>query len=112
MLALNYLDLPQKLVWAAGGFGGGLYHRDLCGYLTGGIMGIGFACSKLKIERKRAKKILGEAVKKYWAWWKTEAPLRCLEIRKPKSDKNICVRLGYIAAAKVEELIKVIQAQA
>ena len=106
MVTLNFLGLKKELLWASAGFGGGMLHRDLCGFLTGGIMGIGFAAGQLKMERKQAKKLCSAAVKKYWKWWKTVAPLHCSAIRPPKSSKHICGRLGQISAAKVEDLIK------
>lgn len=106
ILALRYIKMSEKLVWAAGGFGGGLGQKDLCGYLTGGVMGIGFVSGTLNVKRKVAKQYCTEATKKYWTWWKATAPLHCAEIRKPKSSKKICVRLGQLSAAKLEELIK------
>jgi hypothetical protein len=110
MVSLNFLGLKKELLWAAAGFGGGLLHRDLCGFLTGGIMGIGFAAGQLNMERKQAKRLCSAAVKKYWKWWQTVAPLHCSEIRPPKSSKLICSRLGQISAARVESLIKSLKA--
>ena len=41
MVALRFMKKPEDLVWVAGGFGGGMGHQDLCGFLTAGIMAIG-----------------------------------------------------------------------
>lgn len=41
LVSLRYLRKPEELVWAASGFGGGLYHKDLCGFLAGRIMALG-----------------------------------------------------------------------
>jgi hypothetical protein len=38
-VGLRHLEKPDDLVWAAAGFGGGLHHADLCGFLTGGARG-------------------------------------------------------------------------
>ena len=104
MVALRYLDKPEDLVWAAAGFGGGLYHKDLCGFLTGGIMSIGFFAGTFNKERKEAKEICSDLVKQYWKWWISSYPLRCSEIRPEGSPRSICENLGKLSAAKVEEM--------
>lgn len=106
MVALRYSGISEDGVWAAAGFGGGVQHKELCGFLTGGVMGIGFAAGGLKLDREDAKKQCSRAVNQYWDWWGTIAPLRCGDIRKPGVDPKVCRRLGKLAAARVEELIK------
>lgn len=105
MVSLRFLKKQGELVWVASGFGGGLYHRDLCGFLTGGIMAIGLSAGMLRKERKEAKNDVKQMVKEYWKWWKSVAPLHCSEIRKEETTRNVCIRLGQLAAAKTEELI-------
>jgi len=109
MVALRYLGKPEELVWAAAGFGGGLYHKDLCGFLTGGIMGIGFASSLLDRPRREAKKFCGDLVKAYWKWWESRFPLHCSEIRTKGTGSQVCLNLGLLSAAKIEELIKAVK---
>jgi hypothetical protein len=110
MVSLRYLKKPEELVWAAAGYGGGLGHKDLCGFLTAGVMGIGFASGSLKKEREEAKDWCSKKVKEYWKWWKGNAPLHCADIRTPGSSSKRCDRLGQLGAAKVEELICPVQA--
>lgn len=105
MVGLHYLKKPEEFVWIAGGFGGGMYHRDLCGIVTGGIMTIGLAAGQLKKERKEAREWTKQKVQLYWAWWTSQAPLRCIEIRKEGTKFETCLRLGLLAAARIEELI-------
>lgn len=105
LVSLKYLGKPEDLVWAACGFGGGMYRMDLCGFLTGGIMAIGFSAGTLKKDRKESKEICGRFVRQYWRWWTSQAPLHCSEIRKPATSPRVCRRLGLLAAAKVEELV-------
>lgn len=105
-VGLRYLKKPEELIWMAGGFGGGLYHRDLCGFLTGGIMSIGLYAGMLDLERKEAHRICTEKVNRYWTWWVATAPLHCAEIRAGHKDLKVCHRIGSLAAAKVEELIR------
>ena len=38
---VKYLNEPEDLVSISTGFGGGIKMRDLCGFYTGGVMGIG-----------------------------------------------------------------------
>jgi hypothetical protein len=105
MVSLRYLGKPEELVWAAAGFGGGLYHRDLCGFLTGGIMALGFACGMLDRPKKEAKEFCGDSVRKYWKWWGTKAPYRCSQLRSEGATSLVCLNQGLLASAKIEELI-------
>lgn len=106
LVSLRYLGKPENLVWAACGFGGGMYQRDLCGVLTGGFMAIGFSVGMLKKDRKESKEICGQFVRQYWKWWTSQAPIHCSEIIKPGTSLRVCRRLGLLASAKVEDMIK------
>ena len=105
MVCLRFLDMPEDLVWAAGGFGGGMGQKDLCGFLTGGIMGLGLAAGALDKERSESKSLCSQAVRSYWVWWEKQAPLRCAVIRPAGSSSEICTRFGQLAAARLEQLI-------
>jgi len=112
MVSLKFLGKPEELVWLASGFGGGLYHKDLCGFLTSGVMAIGLSSGMLKKERIEAKEHCKQTVKQYWKWWTSMAPLHCSEIRKEETSSKedtgykVCQRLGQLASVKIEELIK------
>jgi len=106
LVALRYLGKPEELVWAAGGFGGGLGHGDLCGFLTGGMMAIGFQAGSLSVERKEAKKHCRQLVKKYWQAWTSMAPLHCSEILERREGDGACTRLGCLASAKLQSLLE------
>jgi hypothetical protein len=112
LVSLRYLGKPEESVWAAAGFGGGMYQRDLCGLLTGGIMAIGFACGTLEKPRKEAKEMCGKLVKEYWTWWGARAPYRCAQLRSEGTTSQVCVNQGLLSAAKIEELIKPIKEKA
>ena len=107
VVALRFMHKPEDLVWMAGGFGGGMMHQDLCGFLTAGVMAAGLYAGSLKIEKKEAKQRCGELVNQYWNWWASTAPLHCSEIRAGHKDFKVCQRLGQLAAAKLETLFKV-----
>lgn len=106
MVSLRFLKKPEDHVWMAAGFGGGMYHKDLCGFLTAGIMAIGVSVGMLNKERNDAKEIGSQKVKEYWTWWTSQAPLHCSEIRTEGTSSNVCQRLGQIAAVKIEGLIR------
>ena len=106
LVSLRCLEKPEELVWAAAGFGGGMYQRDLCGFLTGGIMALGFACGMLDKPRKEAKELCGDLVKEYWKWWGSRAPYRCAQLRTEGTTSQVCVNQGLLSAAKIEELIE------
>jgi hypothetical protein len=105
LVSLRYLKKPEELVWIAAGFGGGMLHRDVCGFLTGGCMTLGLAAGMLDKERKEAKEWNKQKIDAYWEWWTSQAPLRCADIRKEGKSAKVCRRLGPLAAAKIEELI-------
>jgi hypothetical protein len=106
MVSLRYLGQPEEWVWAAAGFGGGLYHRNLCGFLTAGIMALGCASGMQKMPRKEAKARCGELVKDYWRWWGSQAPYLCGKIRTKEATSAVCMNLGFLAAAKIEEMLE------
>lgn len=112
MVSLRFLGKPEELVWIASGFGGGLYHKDLCGFLTSGVMAIGLSSGMLKKERLEGKEHCQQKLNQYWDWWASSAPLHCSEIRRgdtgPEKDPEYraCQRLGQLAAVKIEELIR------
>ena len=110
MVSLRRLDKPEALVWAAAGFGGGMGRRDLCGFLTGGAMGIGLAAGELHLGREEAKDRCSRAVRSYWEWWDLQAPAKCEDIRTPGTPGGVCARLGQLASARVESLIDQMQA--
>lgn len=112
MVSLRFLGKSEDQVWAAAGFGGGIYHKDLCGFLTGGVMGLGFASGMLKKERKDAKEDCKNAVNQYWTWWESMAPLHCSEIRTPERGAEVCRRLGQLASAQVEQLVRTMKIEA
>ena len=105
MVGLRYLHLSEGLVWAAAGFGGGMQHREACGFLTAGIMDLGLAAGQLKMERAEAKEWCKQKVNAYWSWWTSQAPIRCVDIRKEGTSSQVCRRLGLLAAAEVERLM-------
>lgn len=108
MVALRFMKKPEDLVWASTGFAGGLGHQDLCGFLTSGVMAIGLHAGDLKMEKTAAMMHCNQMVHEYWAWWQENAPIHCAEIREGREpmDFKVCERLGRLATAKIESLLK------
>ena len=108
-VSLRYLEKPEDLVWVAAGYGGGLGHRDLCGFLTAGVMAIGLAAGGLPVETKAAKQRCRLMVQQYWEGWSSMAPLHCSEIREGRQGYKVCARLGRLASAKLERILEPIR---
>lgn len=106
IVALRFMKKPEDLVWTAAGFGGGLGHQDLCGFLTSGVMALGLHAEDLKVENNAAKMRCMQMVNEFWTWWSAMAPLHCSEIREGHKDFNVCNRIGRLATAKIESLLK------
>jgi len=106
VVALRFMKKPEELVWVAGGFGGGIGHQDLCGFLTAGIMAIGLHMGTLNITKNTAKTVCRQRVDAYWKWWTSTAPLHCSDIREGHEGFEVCNRLGRLATAKLETLLK------
>jgi hypothetical protein len=105
-VAMRFLKKPESLTWVAAAFGGGLNNRDLCGFLTSGEMAIGVYSGDLKLDRNAAHDICSQKSREFWQWWLSVAPLHCAEIREGRTDYRVCQRLGKLATAKIEELVK------
>jgi hypothetical protein len=79
-------------------------------------MAIGLSSGMLKKERAEGKEHCKQNVKQYWKWWTSIAPVHCSEIRKEETSSKedtgykVCQRLGQLASAKIEELIKPVEA--
>jgi len=105
-VALRFMEKPEDLVAVAGGFGGGMMHQDLCGFLTAGIMAIGLQTGSMGVEKNVAKERCSRLVNDYWDWWVSNAPLHCSDIREGREDFKVCHRLGQLAAVRLERLLK------
>lgn len=81
--AIKYLKQPEDLVRIATGFGGGMLQKELCGYVTGGVMAIGLFSGAAKGGDKAARDKCGRLVKEYTAWWAQNYPLHCKDIQQP-----------------------------
>lgn len=81
--ALKYLKKPEETVAAATGFGGGMGRKDLCGYVTGGVMCIGLFCGAAKGNDKAGRQKCQRLTKEYLDWWAQTWPLRCGDIKQP-----------------------------
>jgi C_GCAxxG_C_C family probable redox protein len=81
--ALKYMKKPEDIVCAATGFGGGMGRKDLCGYVSGGVMAIGLFCGAAKGSDKAARQKCQRMTKEYLDWWTASTPLHCGDIKQP-----------------------------
>jgi len=81
--ALKYMKKPEEIVSVATGFGGGIGRKDLCGYVTGGVMAIGLFCGAAKGSDKAGRQKCQRLTKEYLEWWAQGAPMHCGDIKQP-----------------------------
>jgi C_GCAxxG_C_C family probable redox protein len=81
--AIKYMKKPEETVSAATGFGGGMGRKDLCGYVTGGVMAIGLFSGAAKGGDKAGRQKCQRLTKEYLDWWAASTPLRCGDIKQP-----------------------------
>jgi len=104
---LKYMDKPENIADAAAAFGGGMGQKDLCGFLTGGIMAIGIAAGMKHKGRKEIKAHARKLTEEFWTWWKSMAPLHCYELSPNyKNNKEGFYNMAKRVAVKIESLIK------
>ena len=103
---LKYFDKPDELVCIASGFGGGIKMKDLCGYYTGGVMGIGLYCGREKGDDKETGVKCSKLVKEYTKWWESHYPLHCRNIKPKGASGDICKEVGNEAVYYLDALFK------
>jgi len=106
---LRFLNKPEEYVQTAAGFGGGMGQGELCGMITGGIMGLGVCGNTYLEDPKEIEEYVEYASAEYWTWWKSMAPVRCDGLTKSYEGVKSYLRMGARATSKLEELILVIK---
>jgi len=106
LVSLHYIDRHGNEVHAAAGFCGGLGHDDLCGLLTGSIMGIGFAAGKGFEDSRERYAFVKKARNAYWDWWTDHVPLHCKDLGPLYHGREEYLNMCQRVAAKLEALIK------
>ncbi len=81
--AAKYLKKPESVVSVATGFGGGLLQKDLCGYLTGGVMAIGLFAGPTRPDDTASRERCHNLTKEFVDWWADRYPLRCKNMPQP-----------------------------
>jgi hypothetical protein len=106
LAALRRFDLPENHLDAAAVFGGGVGKRDLCGFLTGGLMAIGFAAGEGRVDRAEVRRVGREASNAYWDWWLTRGDLHCMGPGTTHETSEEFLRMSQRAAVKLEDVMK------
>jgi hypothetical protein len=108
LAALRRFKLPEHHLDAAAVFGGGVGKRDLCGFLTGGLMAIGFAAGERYGDRAQVHSVGRRASNAYWEWWLTRGDLHCMGPLTTHETSEEFVRMAQRAAVKLEEVLGVL----
>jgi hypothetical protein len=108
LAALRRFDLPEDRLNAAAVFGGGVGKRDLCGFLTGGLMAIGIAAGTRYADRQQLHTVGRKASNAYWEWWLTRGDLHCMGPLTTHETPEEFVRMAQRAAVKLEEVMGVL----
>jgi len=106
--ALRRFDLPEDRLDAAAVFGGGVGKRDLCGFLTGGLMAIGIAAGGRYPDRSQLHTVGRRASNAYWDWWLTRGDLHCMGPLTTHETPEEFVRMAQRAAVKLEGVLGVL----
>ena len=109
LAALRQFGLPEDRLDAAAVFGGGVGKRDLCGFLTGGLMAIGIAAGVKYTDRQALHSVGRRASNAYWDWWLTRGDLHCMGPLTTHETPEEFVRMAQRAAVKLEEVIGVLR---
>jgi len=108
LAALRRFELPEAHLDAAAVFGGGVGKRDLCGFLSGGLMAIGFAAGEKYPDRTQLHRVGRLASNAYWEWWLTRGDLHCMGPLTTHETPEEFVRMAQRAAVKLEEVLGVL----
>jgi C_GCAxxG_C_C family probable redox protein len=103
--AARHLKKPDETVDVAVGFGGGMQQKDLCGFLTGGIMAIGLFAHATHGNDRAAHDKCHRLTNEYWAWWQKNYPLHCSEISTPAQSCDY-KSMGSQASAFLEGMFQ------
>ncbi len=108
LAALRRYDLPESHVDAAAVFGGGVGKRDLCGFLTGGLMAIGIVSGSRYSDRGQLHTVGRKASNAYWDWWLSRGDLHCMGPLTTHENSEEFVRMAQRSAVKLEEVLGVL----
>lgn len=108
LASLRRFDLPENHLDAAAVFGGGVGKRDLCGFLTGGLMAIGIAAGGRYPDRSQLHTVGRRASNAYWDWWLTRGDLHCMGPLTTHETPEEFVRMAQRAAVKLEGVLGVL----
>jgi hypothetical protein len=108
LAGLRRFELTEDHLDAAAVFGGGVGKRDLCGFLTGGLMAIGIAAGAKYPDRRQLHTVGRRASNAYWDWWLTRGDLHCMGPLTTHEGPEEFLRMAQRAAVKLEEVMGVL----
>jgi len=108
LAALRRFELSEDHLDAAAVFGGGIGKRDLCGFLSGGLMAIGITAGDMYSDRSQLHTVGRKASNAYWDWWLTRGDLHCMGPLTTHENPEEFTRMAQRAAVKLEEVLGVL----
>jgi hypothetical protein len=105
LAVLRRFQLPENHLDAAAVFGGGVGKRDLCGFLTGGLMAIGFVAGDKNADRAKVHHVGRTASNQYWEWWMTRGDLHCMAPGTTHENSEEFVRMAQRCGVKLEAIL-------
>ncbi len=104
LAGLQRFGLPRAHLDAAAVFGGGIGKRDLCGFLTGGLMTLGFLAGEKYTDRQLVHQAGRRASNTYWEWWVSRGDQHCMGYGTDHEDSADFLRMAQRAAVKLDEV--------
>jgi C_GCAxxG_C_C family probable redox protein len=105
LAAIQAKGLREDHLDAASVFGGGIARGDLCGFLTGGLMAIGFVAARKTQDRAVRVRISRQASDAYWDWWVSRGDVHCPGPLESHPTPELFLRMSQRTAAKLEEVL-------
>lgn len=92
-------DVPESVVAAVSGFGGGSGTGCICGAVSGGTVAIGLVLAD--------KKAATQMTKELHTWFKEKCGVTCCRTIRAKNDKGICPVITGEVAGKIAEMLAI-----
>ena len=80
--------------------------KDFCGYYTGGVMGIGLFCGRVKAEDRKTRNKCSRLTREYTKWWRENFLLQCRDIRTEGTTGKVCDNVGEKASEFIQRLFE------
>lgn len=91
-------EMPESVVQAVSGFGGGSGSGCICGAVSGGTVALGLVLHE-------DKKLIMHLTRELHAWFKEKYGVTCCKTIRANNDKGICPVLTGEVGGKIAEML-------